>query len=119
MLSDIITLVHHSGARVICEGVETERQVAMLSEIGCDMMQGYYFSRVIPNAHACSRPIGSVKTRRFRNRTAGLHAVTPARKAMRAICTGGTGILKSSPYRRFFSVFFHRVLDICGGSGYN
>lgn len=54
MLSDIITLVHHSGARVICEGVETERQVAMLSEIGCDMMQGYYFSRVIPKSE-CAR----------------------------------------------------------------
>lgn len=35
---------------------------------------------------------------------------------MRAICTGGTGILKSSPYRRFFLCFFTGCLTFAAGA---
>jgi len=30
---------------VIAEGVETKRQAEILAELGCDRLQGYYFSR--------------------------------------------------------------------------
>ena len=33
---------------VIMEGVETKEQLLMLTEMGCRMFQGYYFSRPIP-----------------------------------------------------------------------
>lgn len=48
MLCDIISLVHNAGARVICEGVENREQSEMLKNIDCDMMQGFYNSRVLP-----------------------------------------------------------------------
>ena len=36
------------GMKVITEGVETKKQLYMLAEMGCDMYQGYYFSKPIP-----------------------------------------------------------------------
>lgn len=64
MLSDIITMVHHSGAKVICEGVETAEQREMLRQIGCDMMQGYYYSRVLPYSE-CTRLLAETEASGF------------------------------------------------------
>ena len=36
------------GVPVIAEGVETEKQYLMLKEAGCDIIQGYYFSKPVP-----------------------------------------------------------------------
>lgn len=36
------------GTRVLCEGVETAAQHEMIRETGCDMVQGFYYSRVLP-----------------------------------------------------------------------
>jgi EAL domain-containing protein (putative c-di-GMP-specific phosphodiesterase class I) len=33
---------------VVGEGAETELQVAELSRLGCDFVQGFYFSRPVP-----------------------------------------------------------------------
>ena len=33
---------------VIAEGVETRLQMEMLKAIGCDIIQGYYFSKPVP-----------------------------------------------------------------------
>ena len=34
---------------IVVEGVETGAQLATLREEGCDLVQGYYFSRPIPS----------------------------------------------------------------------
>lgn len=46
----IINLAHELRLQVLAEGVETEGELALLSSYGCDMMQGYLFSRPLPVA---------------------------------------------------------------------
>ena len=41
----IIRLAHTLGIRVVAEGVETTQQLDFMRQHGCDMMQGYLFSR--------------------------------------------------------------------------
>ncbi len=43
--SAIISMAHSLRMRVIAEGVETRDHLAFLKELGCDEMQGYYFSK--------------------------------------------------------------------------
>jgi len=44
----IIQLGHNLGMQVIAEGVETGEQVEALQELGCDVVQGFYFGRPVP-----------------------------------------------------------------------
>ena len=44
----IIHLIHRLDMRVIAEGVEVAEEVEILRELGCDYIQGYYFSRPLP-----------------------------------------------------------------------
>lgn len=48
ILRNVITMAKDLGVPVITEGVETEEQVALLTELGSDMFQGYYFARPMP-----------------------------------------------------------------------
>jgi PAS domain S-box-containing protein len=41
----IVMLAHGLGLRVVAEGVETEEQSDLLKQIGCELAQGYLFSR--------------------------------------------------------------------------
>ena len=48
VVQTIIDLCRRLDLSVIAEGVETEENVALLSEMRCDVLQGYHFSRAIP-----------------------------------------------------------------------
>ncbi|MGD6968525.1 putative bifunctional diguanylate cyclase/phosphodiesterase [Rossellomorea vietnamensis] len=48
MVSTILSIALHNGLGVIAEGVERKEQVSMLHSLGCDNIQGYYFSRPLP-----------------------------------------------------------------------
>jgi diguanylate cyclase (GGDEF)-like protein len=48
ILKAIIALGHSFGLKVVAEGVETAYQQAFLHGIGCDELQGYYFSKPLP-----------------------------------------------------------------------
>jgi EAL domain-containing protein (putative c-di-GMP-specific phosphodiesterase class I) len=49
ILKAIVALGHSLGLKVIAEGVETAYQQAFLHGIGCDELQGYYFSKPLPS----------------------------------------------------------------------
>ena len=45
IIKTIIELAHILDLKVICEGVETEKQMHILKNMGCDHIQGYYYAR--------------------------------------------------------------------------
>ncbi len=45
-----IGMSHDMGAKVIAEGVEHKEQLEFLQSVGCDMIQGYYFYKPMPEA---------------------------------------------------------------------
>lgn len=48
IISSVIDMSKKLNMHSICEGVETESQIAYLKDAGCDEQQGYYFSRPVP-----------------------------------------------------------------------
>ncbi|MBQ6961565.1 MAG: amino acid permease [Clostridia bacterium] len=48
MIELIIDIANYLHVPVVAEGVETEEQYLALRELGCDMAQGYYFSKPVP-----------------------------------------------------------------------
>ena len=50
MIEVIIDIANHLSVPVIAEGVETEEQMIALRELGCEIVQGYYFSKPVPVA---------------------------------------------------------------------
>lgn len=48
ILKTIISLSKQLGMEVITEGVETREQVDFLTDMGCDIFQGYYFAKPMP-----------------------------------------------------------------------
>jgi EAL domain-containing protein (putative c-di-GMP-specific phosphodiesterase class I) len=48
LVKTIIVMAHSLGMTVVAEGVETQSQLALLAELDCDLVQGYYFSRPKP-----------------------------------------------------------------------
>jgi EAL domain-containing protein (putative c-di-GMP-specific phosphodiesterase class I) len=48
ILHAILGIARGFGLQLVAEGVETPFQMKTLSELGCDEMQGYLFSKPIP-----------------------------------------------------------------------
>ncbi|MCR5399421.1 MAG: GGDEF domain-containing phosphodiesterase [Lachnospiraceae bacterium] len=48
ILANIINMARELGMQSLCEGVETETQSSFLKDIGCDIQQGFFYSRPIP-----------------------------------------------------------------------
>ena len=44
----VIALAHELGAKVIAEGVENEEQKNIYRDLGCDAIQGYFYSKPLP-----------------------------------------------------------------------
>ncbi|HSG24440.1 MAG TPA: EAL domain-containing protein, partial [Azonexus sp.] len=46
----VVTLARRLGLTVVAEGVETEAQRRFLTDIGCELLQGFFFARPLPVA---------------------------------------------------------------------
>jgi diguanylate cyclase (GGDEF)-like protein len=66
----VIATAHALRKRVVAEGVETERQAAILARLGCDHLQGHFcsrpldartFARFFVHAEATRKPVLSAK----------------------------------------------------------
>ena len=49
IVNSIKNIAHILSMETVVEGVETEQQFNALSSVGCDLFQGYYFSRPLPS----------------------------------------------------------------------
>ncbi|MDK2792028.1 MAG: hypothetical protein PWQ25_891 [Deferribacteres bacterium] len=52
IVKTIVSLGKNLGLQTIAEGVETKEQAEILKSIGCDFLQGYFFSKPIPLENA-------------------------------------------------------------------
>lgn len=50
LLESVITLSHRLYIKTVSEGVETDQQIDLLAQLGCDLVQGYYFAKPMPVA---------------------------------------------------------------------
>jgi EAL domain-containing protein (putative c-di-GMP-specific phosphodiesterase class I) len=48
--TNVVTLAHALGLVAVAEGIETDGQLAHMRAVGCDIGQGYLFSRPVPAA---------------------------------------------------------------------
>lgn len=48
IVESVIQMAKRLDIKTVAEGIETEEQVEYLKSIGCDIIQGYYFSKPIP-----------------------------------------------------------------------
>ncbi len=76
----IVMLAHTLHLQVIAEGIETKEQLDFLVEVGCDLGQGYLFSRPIDH-----------------RRAANLMEQTPLYSIHPILSAAGDGIEKSGP----------------------
>ncbi len=48
IVTTIISMANSLGFTTIAEGVETEQQLEILRQLGCDEVQGYFYSKPLP-----------------------------------------------------------------------
>ena len=66
----IVSMAHALGMTVVAEGVETAQQLAILQDLACNEVQGYYVARPAP-----ADAMAALMTQRFLYRA---HTVSPA-----------------------------------------
>lgn len=48
VVANVLTMAQQLGIQTVAEGIETREQVDLLEKLGCNIIQGYYFSRPVP-----------------------------------------------------------------------
>jgi EAL domain-containing protein (putative c-di-GMP-specific phosphodiesterase class I) len=70
IVAAIAHLAQNLGIRIVAEGVETVAQATFLAELGCEVAQGFLYSRPVP---ADSVPSVLAGLKQYRNDTSALH----------------------------------------------
>jgi diguanylate cyclase (GGDEF)-like protein/PAS domain S-box-containing protein len=81
IVTAIINMGRNLGMRIVAEGVETSQEVAILESMGCEVAQGYYFSRPVSSAD-----FATLFARQIRAKEARVHA-SPANSDERSQLT--------------------------------
>ena len=50
LVEAIIAMAHGLDLKTIAEGVENAEQAEILTELNCDMVQGFYYSQAVPSS---------------------------------------------------------------------
>ncbi len=50
VLSGMVDIIHDMNLKVVVEGIETKNQLEVMEAMGVDFIQGYYFSKPIPES---------------------------------------------------------------------
>jgi EAL domain-containing protein (putative c-di-GMP-specific phosphodiesterase class I) len=63
IVSTIIDIAHSMNMRVVAEGIETQEQEILLTQMGCCMLQGFLFAKPLPahKIHELIQPETSIK----------------------------------------------------------
>ena len=48
ILEQVVSMSNKLDLGLLAEGVETQEQVELLQNIGCDQVQGYYYAKPMP-----------------------------------------------------------------------
>ncbi|SDB49542.1 diguanylate cyclase (GGDEF) domain-containing protein [Pseudobutyrivibrio sp. YE44] len=48
IVSELIRIAKGLGSETVAEGVETDRSIDFLNEVGCTLLQGFYYSEALP-----------------------------------------------------------------------
>ena len=99
MLELIIDIADYLQVPVIAEGVETKEQYETLRSMGCDIIQGYYFSKPV-RPEECERFVAERKVHRDRNIP---HVVRP-RPSQRKETIGKIAFALSAGYENIYYV---------------
>ena len=49
ILEQVVLMANGLNVGILAEGVETKEQIEQLQRMGCDQVQGFYYSRPMPN----------------------------------------------------------------------
>jgi EAL domain-containing protein (putative c-di-GMP-specific phosphodiesterase class I) len=50
LIGSMVSIAHGLGLKVVAEGVEKKHQADYMTKLGCEYLQGYYFSRPVPQS---------------------------------------------------------------------
>jgi len=48
VIRNTVEMLRNMNKQILVEGVETERELERFTELGCDYIQGFYFSKPLP-----------------------------------------------------------------------
>ena len=105
IMRSMVDMCKHLGIRMLAEGVETEERFSFLRSIGCELAQGFYFSKPdTPENLRNSRMLRSIGRetpgeREFYRRVAGINVLNPENPLSFETGNGGipAAVLMTSP----------------------